>query len=109
MLGYSQMQNTRSSNSQNVSVNALSFNVNGSSNTNANNNHNNNSVDLTWIDNGKFLFKVDLKPLSSIYTHDPVLSKFFRVCGDLLPKVLYMSPSKVSNINKQKVCVSVCV
>ncbi|CAH8824298.1 unnamed protein product [Trichobilharzia szidati] len=95
-------QNTRSSNSQNVSGNALSFNINGSSNTNANNNNNNNSVDLTWIDNGKFLFKVDLKPLSSIYTHDPVLSKFFRVCGDLLPKVLYMSPSKVLNINKQK-------
>ncbi|CAH8431329.1 unnamed protein product [Heterobilharzia americana] len=97
-LKHSTVQSTRSSNNQNVTGTTLSF-INSTSIGNTNNS---NSVDLTWIDNGKYLFKVDLKPLSSIYTHDPVLSRFFRVCGDLLPRVLFMSPWKSAISDKQK-------
>ncbi|KAK4473367.1 hypothetical protein MN116_004525, partial [Schistosoma mekongi] len=96
-LQQSTIQNYRHS-SQNTGTGNLN-----SHNTNSNNNNNiNNSVDFNWIDNGKYLFKVDLKPFSSIYTHDPILSRFFRVCGDLLSRMLYLSPLKTTNTDKQK-------
>ncbi|VDP75775.1 unnamed protein product [Schistosoma mattheei] len=80
----------------------MPFNIGNTNSTNSNNNNSGNSNDFTWIDNGKYLFKVDLKPLSSIYTHDPILSKFFRVCSDLLPRMLYLSSTKTNNADKQK-------
>ncbi|CAH8428661.1 unnamed protein product [Schistosoma rodhaini] len=100
-LQQSTVQNFRHSNLNDTSSGtSLPFNIGNSYSTN--NNNNGNSIDITWIDNGKYLFKVDLKPLSSIYTHDPVLSKFFRVCSDLLPRMLYLSSTKTNNTDKQK-------
>ncbi|CAH8429902.1 unnamed protein product [Schistosoma margrebowiei] len=99
-LQQSTIQNFRHSNINDTSGGiSLPFNI---GNSNPTNNNSGNSIDFTWIDNGKYLFKVDLKPLSSIYTHDPILSKFFRVCGDLLPRMLYLSSSKTNNADKQK-------
>ncbi|VDP57940.1 unnamed protein product [Schistosoma curassoni] len=95
-------QNFRHSNINDTSGGiSLPFNIGNTNSTN--NNNSGNSNDFTWIDNGKYLFKVDLKPLSSIYTHDPILSKFFRVCSDLLPRMLYLSSTKTNNADKQKV------
>ncbi|GAA53744.1 dedicator of cytokinesis protein 9 [Clonorchis sinensis] len=42
---------------------------------------------LNWLENGKPLFTVQLDCLSSVYTHDAVLSRFFRTCGELLPRI----------------------
>ncbi|OON14525.1 dedicator of cytokinesis, partial [Opisthorchis viverrini] len=42
---------------------------------------------VNWLENGKPLFTVQLDCLSSVYTHDAVLSRFFRTCGELLPRI----------------------
>uniref|UniRef100_A0A094ZLL8 Dedicator of cytokinesis protein 11 n=1 Tax=Schistosoma haematobium TaxID=6185 RepID=A0A094ZLL8_SCHHA len=102
-LQQSTIQNFRHSNLNDTSGGiSLPFNIGNTNSTNSNNNNSGNFNDFTWIDNGKYLFKVDLKPLSSIYTHDPILSKFFRVCSDLLPRMLYLSSTKTNNADKQK-------
>ncbi|KAH8856048.1 Dedicator of cytokinesis protein 9 [Schistosoma japonicum] len=101
-LQQSTIQNYRHSNQNTNGGTVLFSTANLNSNNTSNNNNINNSVDFNWIDNGKYLFKVNLKPFSSLYTHDPILSRFFRVCGDLLSRMLYLSPLKTMNTDKQK-------
>ncbi|CAH8294038.1 unnamed protein product, partial [Schistosoma turkestanicum] len=101
-LQHSTIQNFRQSNQTNTTTNGIInlpfFTMNHSNSTN-NNNH---PIDFNWIDNGKYLFKIDMKPFSSIYTHDAILSKFFHVCNNLLPRMLFLSSVKTNSADKLK-------
>ncbi|CAL8069153.1 unnamed protein product, partial [Calicophoron daubneyi] len=57
---------------------------------------------ISWLDNGKPLFTVNLDCLSSIYTRDPVLSRFFRACGDLLRQVFALPSPLIGSGLKSK-------
>ncbi|KAF5402430.1 hypothetical protein PHET_04101 [Paragonimus heterotremus] len=65
----------------------------------------NNAMDMTsisWLENGKPLFTIQLDCLSTIYTHDPSLSRFFRACGELLDRVLALPLHSTTPGSKSK-------